>query len=220
MAMSRVVRSWLSAMGTVIVPLVISMSGVTGFWPEFGICAAAILWSIWLFRHELGRLVLKPPNTQSQNYERAWWLLFPGFAALLIAIFPFVHLYSTLRYQPQPLGFEDLLQTYMHDRSIYISDLARTETIVHDKVFERVTFVGPAMIVFLGGNTSTGAIWHTDGGGFGAVFLEVPNKTETVGAIGFRNCIFKDCNFIRIQVMAPKSQIDQVKNTIAGINGK
>src|SRR2546426_11056190 len=49
----------------------------------------------------------------------------------------------------EPLTFHDLLESHIHDRSIYISDLARVDAVVRDKIFTNVTFVGPAVISFI-----------------------------------------------------------------------
>ncbi len=209
---SRKTRFWLSAFGTLFVPVVLSVSGWTGFWPVLSVCFSGILWTVFWFRSELSRIRIIPDRgIAAHDSESAWSLLLPGLAVFLLAAFPFVQLYVTLQRQPIPLGFEDLLQTYMHDRSIYISDLARTEAVIHDKVFERVTFVGPAVVAFPLDDTVLDPEIETPNGDLNAVLLEVAPGQRSVGAIGFRNCVFKQCRFVRIQIAGPKALIDQIK---------
>jgi hypothetical protein len=209
MRLSRKSRIWLSAASSVVVPTIITVSGWTGFWPAMGVCAAAVMWTIWLFRYELSHLRIMPDPEATSGHP--FWLILPGLVSLAFALYPFLHLYTSTRNQPEPLGFEDVLQSYMHDRRIYISDLARTELIVHDKVFERVTFVGPAVVAVLSGNVLEQPFIDTGGGGIDAVTLVVKENQRSVGAIGLRNCKFLQCRFERIQFLGTQDSIDRIR---------
>jgi hypothetical protein len=216
---SRTARSWLAALGTVWIPVVITVSGVTGFWPVLGVCAAGALWTCWLFRSEVANLTTAvAPN---DLHQRRFWLFLPGIAVLLLAAYPFFHLYVKASAPVESLGFEDVLQSYMHDRSIYVSDLARTEIIVHDKVFERVTLVGPAVIDLLSGNSITYSNMAPPRGvPVSQAFIESSPGMVFYGVIGFRDCEFKQCTFERIQFIGTKAQMDQLKAGIRTIEGR
>ncbi len=210
--LSRKWRLWLTVGVQLFVPWVFTMTGWTGFWPTLGVCSLAIAWSLFLFRSEISRMRIVPDQNSLINTENPWWLFLPGIVLLLTAATPFVVLHERATHEIQPLGFEDVLQSYMHDRSVYISDLARTDAMIEDKVFERVTFVGPAMVGLFGGDDMS----HLDiivplGMPASSAYLEVPLGTPTIGIIGFRNCVFKHCKFERIQLIGPKETIDQFK---------
>jgi hypothetical protein len=209
---------WLSALGTTFAPFIITVTGITGFWPTLAVCMAGLVWSLFVFRDELSRLRIVPKDGSRSSYGSPLSLL-PGIASLFFIAFPFVRLYETLRFQGEPLGFEDVLQSYMHDKTIYIADLARIESTVHDKVFERVTFIGPAIIALISDNNLIETTIDGGGADFDALVLPVPQGTRTVGAIGFRNCVLKHCNFFRIQLMGTKEDIDKFKRSIVVING-
>jgi hypothetical protein len=198
--------------------MVIAVSGITGFWPVLGVCAAGVLWTLYLFRRELASLTIDvAPNERNQ---RPFWLLLPGIAVLLFALYPFVHLYETVQNHIAPLGFEDLLQSYIHDRSLYVFDLAHEGIIVHDKTFERITLVGPAVVAILSDNDIRDSKYIIDGAPLEAMFLEVVRHQIGMGAIGFRNCIFKQVTFERIQFVGDKEAKAQFFNGLQAINGQ
>jgi hypothetical protein len=149
------------------------------------------------------------PNAASQA-ERPLWLILPGLAMLLIALLPFAYLYSMAVGYIRPLTFDDLLQTYIHDRRIYISDLARVESVISGKTFENVTFIGPAVVAFLD-RTVVHSPYFVMAGPIDAYLLEVPDRTLMVGVIGFQDSTFRNCQFERIQIVGEKKIIDQLK---------
>jgi hypothetical protein len=214
--LSRKTRSWLAAAGTVWIPWATSATGLTGFWAVFAVCAALVLWTCWWFRFELMHLTTEvPPNERNQS---AYWLLLPGLAMLFFALYPFVRLYRTE--QVEPLGFEDLLQTYIHDRSLYVSDLARTGLVVHDKVFENVTFVGPAVVTLMGGTVLEKSDIEANASTMDGVFLEVKPGALDIGAIGFRDCTFKNVTFKQVQFAGTYDQKVQFFNGIDQVNNR
>ena len=198
-----------------VAPLVIEMAGMQGFWPILAVFMAVILWTLFLFWDELSRLrVISGPEDTLQG-ERPFRLILPGIAMFLLALYPFVHLYQAAVRHIEPLTFNDLLQTYIHDRRLYITDLARTERVVRGKVFENVTFVGPAIVSFNGASDLRDTAFDAEGAPEEALLLEVLRGTLTVGAILFEDCIFRNCLFIRIQVMGTKEVIEEIKrNTV------
>lgn len=215
---TRKTRTWLAALGAVWIPLVINVIGLRGFWPVLAICAAGVLWTIWLFRTELSSLTMDVPP--DERYQRPFWLVAPGIAALLFALYPFVRLYVFAVRSPQPLGFEDLLQTYIHDRAIYISDLARTGSVITGKTFERVTFVGPA-IVALGPDSDFDHVTvDVSPAPPSSAFIPVEPKTWAVGIIQFRDCVCKYCTFKRIQLMGTPQQIEYWRKAVTSLNDK
>jgi hypothetical protein len=203
-------RSWFGIVGALFVPWVSTMTGLTGFWPTMGVCSLAIAWSVFWWWPEISRLRIVP-GSELNSTENAWPLILPGIAMLLLALLPFIRLYMQAREHVEPLGFEDLLQSYIHDRSVYITDLARMGPVIHDKTFEKVSFVGPAMITPIANVTMNGTIFDTDGGPPEATYLEVPDNTYTVGVIGLKDVIVKNCRFTRIQVVGDKAIIAKIK---------
>jgi hypothetical protein len=213
MRLSRKQRLWLSALVSVALPWVTEMSGIQGFLPVLTVCVGIILWSLWLFRDEIARLRIVSGTSGDVRTEKPLWLILPGIAMLVVAAYPFVNLYLAATRHIEPLTFNDLLQTYIHDRSIYVSDLARAESVIRNKVFENVTFVGPAIVMFLKNDSVHGSTFEAPGP-MESVLLEVPAGTLTVGAIGFEDCVFRNCRFVRIQVMGTKPDIDRLREDL------
>lgn len=217
--LSRTKRLWLASCGTAWIPLVVAVSGLTGFWPVLGVCAAGVLWTIYLFRGELATLTIDVPP--DERHQRPYWLILPGLALITFAIYPFVHLYKTLDARVEPLGFEDLLQPYIHDRSLYISDLTRggESSIVTDKTFEHVTFVGPAVVVVLGDNFLDDI--EIDGGRtpIQTIFIEFIPPTSVNGIIGLKGCTIRHAKFRHIQFIGNHEAKEKFFGAIIQVNG-
>jgi hypothetical protein len=212
----RTTRIWLALGGTVWVPLVITVSGLTGFWPVLGVCAAGVIWTCYLFRSEIASITVDvPPNERNQG---PFWLILPGLAMLLVALYPFVRLFETQ--QVTPLNFEDLLQPYIHDRSLYISDLARTTTGIEGKTFEHVTFVGPAVVAIFDGVDMTSNDIDARPAPPESAFVVVPSQTKTLGIIPIRDSTFRHCLFQRIQFVGTEEEIARLKAGVTRINGQ
>lgn len=214
MRLSRKTRLWVSTLGWVVAPLVVDVSGIQGFWAVFAVCMGAIVWSLFLFRDEISRIRIVPDPSATPDAERPFWLVLPGVAMVLMALYPFLQLYLAATGYIKPLTPDDLLQTYIHDRSLYVSDLARGHTnfVVRDKVFENVTFVGPATIT-LAGNTLANDIGFTEvaEGKVENLFLEMPPEMKVTGIIVFDNCVIKSSRFERVQVAGSKELLEKLK---------
>jgi hypothetical protein len=98
--------------------------------------------------------------------------------------------------------------------------LAHEGIIVHDKTFERITLVGPAVVAILSDNDIRDSKYIIDGAPLEAMFLEVVRHEIGMGAIGFRNCIFKQVTFERIQFVGDKEAKAQFFNGLQAINGQ
>lgn len=113
--------------------------------------------------------------------------------------------------QVESLTPHELLENYIHDRNVYVADLARSSPVIEGKIFHNVTFVGPAVITFLNDNDINGfhlEVWDNTLDNF---FLEAPLGTQLVGLIAFRKSTFRNCSFVRVQVAGPRDLIDKIK---------
>ena len=78
---------------------------------------------------------------------------------------------------------------------------------VEDEVFEGCTFVGPGMLMFIGGVRFFGN--NIDGDGLWVVDTDRGYQ----GAIAVRNCDFTNCNFLNVGVATDATFIRQIYGT-------
>jgi hypothetical protein len=167
-----------------------------------------------LFAPEIARL--KVVYDERTRNESPVWLYLYAIATIGVVAVLGVGLYRSAAL-PQPLTFDDELQTYMHDRSVYVTDLVRTEPIVHDKIFENVTFVGPAVVAFPEGDTISYNTVNGGGAPVDAVFTDVTGHPQSIGAVIFRDCVIKHCRFQRIQIVGDTATINQFKKSMENL---
>ena len=103
-----------------------------------------------------------------------------------------------------PAAAGDYPKTYFNDRQLNISELARNEATIRDKIFQHCEIIGPAL-VFFGEGT------HVDKCGFegnpDSLLLEVPVGQWLIGGVFFVNCIFRNCQFKRIGILVTPEQL-------------
>jgi hypothetical protein len=93
---------------------------------------------------------------------------------------------------------------YLSRLSLRMTDLVPDDHVIRDRIFEDCHLYGPAMMVHLGGNSFTHCEFY---GRETAIFLEVPEDTEVIGAIGVENCIFRRCHFHSIGFILPPQNL-------------
>lgn len=118
---------------------------------------------------------------------------------------------------------QDLLESYIHDRKIYMIDLARMDTAINGKTFENVTFIGPAVMTLGQGSVMTYSTFdlQLQGTTVEDLFLETPPQKLMRGVIVFHNSSFRHCRFERIQFAGSKVLLDKVRKSFEeGMNKK
>jgi hypothetical protein len=78
---------------------------------------------------------------------------------------------------------------------------------VEDEQFEDCTFIGPGLIMFVGGVQFFGN--HIDGDGLWVVDTDRGYQ----GAIAVRNCIFNGCTFVNVGVASDAAFVRQIYAT-------
>lgn len=84
---------------------------------------------------------------------------------------------------------------------VRISSLAEDSDILEALEFVNCLILGPAVIGVLEGNTLRNCIFEGD---LDAILWELPrSRTRVIGAIGIRNCVFRNSTFRRIGFAGP-----------------
>jgi hypothetical protein len=216
MAMSRTRRNWLAALGTIWVPVVITVSGITGFWPVFGVCAAGVVWTIFLFRSDLTRITVDVPP--DDRHQRPFWLILPGLAVLAFAVYPFVHLYKSIEHRPVGLTANEFAQPYLRGYSFRLVDLASSDHNIRNKTFEDCWIYGPA--IMFAHDTDfredlfivTTPYREATADDF---FIVIPEDTFVSGAIFLDHCSFLRCRFVGVQMIGPSDFVDRWKKGLS-----
>jgi hypothetical protein len=214
---SRTQRLWLAAVGSIWAPVLITVSGLTGFWPILAVCAAAVIWTLWLFRRDIGQLTTEV--APSERHQHPIWLMLPGLAVLCFAVYPFVRLYESLAHQPVGLTANEFAQPYLRGYSFRIVDLAGTDGIIRNKVFEDCWIYGPAILYGSGDdvylvqslfneNTPGHKLTADD------IFIETPDNRVITSAVVLQHCTIRRCHLINIQVIGTRDLIDKWKRNL------
>lgn len=99
---------------------------------------------------------------------------------------------------------EELKQTYIHNRSLYIFDLVRKNVTMKGKAFEDCQIYGPAIVAPYYGE------WPFDDACTWEEASHIPSllwgttpelDRKYIGAIGLEDCSFRNCNFIRVGML-------------------
>jgi hypothetical protein len=101
----------------------------------------------------------------------------------------------------------DEIRSY-HDQTVRLADLAALEDVIDGFVFERCQIVGPAVVALLGSTRMTGCQWSGDPE---AIIWPSHGRDKVVGAIGLKDCHITGCEFFRVGMFVPDSQIDAVR---------
>lgn len=96
-----------------------------------------------------------------------------------------------------------------HDQTVRLADLAALEDVIDGFVFERCQIVGPAVVALLGDTRISGCQWSGDPE---AIIWPAHGRDKVVGAIGLKNCQITGCEFFRVGILVPDSQIDVVRS--------
>lgn len=220
MQLSRKQKTWATFGLNTALPLVVSMSGIQGFWPSLLVCLGIALGTLIIFWKEITHLRIVRSSNAASQAERPLWLFLPGVATFLIALYPFVNLYMAASGYIKPLTPDELLQKYIHDRAIYVADLARSGPVVEEKYFENVTLVGPAVITFLDHNNVDGFHVEAYENVPDTYLLDIPMGTQMVGFIGFRRCVFRNVRLVRVQVGGQREALVDFREQLLQKKGK
>ncbi len=93
-----------------------------------------------------------------------------------------------------------LLAGYRKPGRIYLTKLAERTPLVEDKVYENRDFVGPAVIHFGDGTVLTDSSFFGDPN---SVLIEI-NQDQFMGAVTFKDCMFKRCRFRNVGIIGKK----------------
>jgi hypothetical protein len=94
------------------------------------------------------------------------------------------------------------------DQVVELSRLAVNSTLLEDLTFVGCQIVGPAVVVPLEDVQLIDCSW--DAPNEKALFWIIDDdRSELVGAIGLRNCIFTACNFRDIGLGVPESRVEE-----------
>lgn len=109
----------------------------------------------------------------------------------------------------------DVAGQVFKDEAVYLGRIADTLTppIIKEAIFDNCQIIGPALVVTLKIPQWEGVI-TVHGPSIEAVYLEGSvDSPIPAAAIGLENCIFKDCEFIRVTFMGPRDVIDIYRST-------
>ena len=76
---------------------------------------------------------------------------------------------------------------------------------IKDKLFEKCTILGPAVVAFSGNNILQLCSIESPSNNSDAVLLESKGPM-TIGEIGLKNCHFKECTFVFVSFVMTKDQ--------------
>ena len=110
---------------------------------------------------------------------------------------------------------EELTGSHLSGLRIRVVDLAINYALITNKVFDDCEFFGPAVVQFQEpfqqGTTLT--VELALGDTVDSVFISTPNDTFT-GVIAFKNCIFNNCYFMHVGIIAKPDVIDAIKSKV------
>lgn len=129
--------------------------------------------------------------------------------------------------RPRELPPGELSKPTLFNRSFRLVDLITPEQVmnqthIRDKTFYRCTIHGPAILAVEKQTRFTGksvffdeprpgereSMWHELEPVQGSIWL--------TGVVGTKGCVFRDCTFVDIGIMANSAQISKLKDHIAG----
>lgn len=126
-----------------------------------------------------------------------------------------MHRRDALRGEPQrwvvPMHPGD--RTY-RNQLVRISDLAVTEDVISDVVFENCILDGPAVLLFLGEISLVG---NTLIGNLDSILWTIqPGRDQVVGAIGMLNVQLVQCRLQRLGIAVLEQEMDEMRRMLSG----
>ncbi len=110
-----------------------------------------------------------------------------------------------------------LLASSRKPGTIYLTKLAEKSPFVEDKVYENRDFVGPAVVHFGDGTVLTDSSFFGDPN---SVLIEI-NQDEFMGAVTFRDCMFKRCRFRNVGILGKRKLLaEKFRKNSKVIHGK
>jgi hypothetical protein len=93
-----------------------------------------------------------------------------------------------------------LMASFRKPGTIYLTKLAEETPLIEDKVYENRDFVGPAIVHFGDGTVLTDSSFFGDPN---SVLIEIKQE-QFMGAVTFRDCMFKRCRFRNVGIIGKK----------------
>lgn len=112
--------------------------------------------------------------------------------------------------QPRPQAINPL-EAYFSRKIIRVADLVHgANYVIAQKTFENCVLYGPGIIGFSG----TGIVEDCTftGGDRNTTFIEA--QRPTLGAVGFRDCTFRHCEFIGLGIVGGTQEIERYRASI------
>jgi len=98
------------------------------------------------------------------------------------------------------------------DEVIRTAELAGDEGIIEGATFTGCVIKGPAVLVLQGTSKLVGNEFE---GEIDAILWEIlPTRTEVVGAILVKDCVFEGCNFTNVGVAGPPDFIGRMRQNL------
>lgn len=108
---------------------------------------------------------------------------------------------------------DELLASHLSNLRIRLTDLTKDYALITDKIYDNCEFFGPAVIQFQDPVREVGTITVVPdiGDSIDSIFIASPNERLT-GVIAFKNCIFNNCRFRHIGIIAKPEVIEILKS--------
>lgn len=115
---------------------------------------------------------------------------------------------------------EELAETHIKRRTVYIADFAReaadlswADAVIKNRIFEECYIVGPAVLVPMNTGDLTGHVfvgddqrWEEGGHAFWAPTADLLKLT---GIVGLEDCLFRNCRYRRVGVLMSEEELRQ-----------
>lgn len=98
----------------------------------------------------------------------------------------------------------ELRAPYIHNRSLYIFDLAHKNTTIRGRTFEDCQVYGPAIVAPYYGEWpfDEACTWEEAVDPINLLWASIPNlDRQYIGVIGLDNCTFRNCSFVRVGML-------------------
>lgn len=174
--------------------------------------------SILAYAGILSFIYLLFPGLEGKMKDRLSILRDHKLNILLVFLLISILITSYNLYENKQINFatpDALLSSELDNQNIRLSDLTRENITIRSKTFNNCDIYGPAIIAITGPIVVKNPIFEFAGGTVNDGFIIVNDKRWITGAITFDSCIFNDCHFHGIGIIATEEQYQKI---IASMN--